>query len=156
MLNEDYKEMLAILLEEEVRFIVVGAYALAAHGFPRATGDIDIWVRPDKNNSKKVYNALARFGAPINEIREDEFSQAGLIFQIGVIPRRIDIITKIDAIEFDEADLDKIVVDIDELRIPILSIDKLIKNKMATGREKDLLDAKLLKKRIKPSQKSKL
>jgi len=146
MLNEDYKEMLQGLLDQKVEFIVVGAYALAAHGFPRATGDIDIWVKPDKNNSKKVYKALARFGAPINEIREDEFSQPGLIFQIGVVPRRIDIITKIDAVEFKEADLDKIFVDIDDLKVPVLSVDKLIKNKMATGREKDLLDAKLLKK----------
>jgi len=145
-LNEDYKEMLQGLLDQKVEFIVVGAYALAAHGFPRATGDIDIWVKPDKNNSKKVYKALARFGAPINEIREDEFSQPGLIFQIGVVPRRIDIITKIDAVEFKEADLDKIFVDIDDLKVPVLSVDKLIKNKMATGREKDLLDAKLLKK----------
>lgn len=145
-MNEDYKEMLQGLLDQKVEFIVVGAYALAAHGFPRATGDIDIWVKPDKNNSKKVYKALARFGAPINEIREDEFSQPGLIFQIGVVPRRIDIITKIDAVEFKEADLDKIFVDIDDLKVPVLSVDKLIKNKMATGREKDLLDAKLLKK----------
>ena len=147
MLNEDYKEMLQNLLDQKVEFLVVGAYALAAHGYPRATGDMDIWIKPDEKNSKKVYKALARFGAPINEIREDEFSQPGLIFQIGVVPRRIDIITKIDAVEFDEADSDKIFVDIDDLKIPVLSIDKLIKNKMATGREKDLLDAKLLKKR---------
>ena len=147
MLNEDYKEMLQNLLDQKVEFLVVGAYALAVHGFPRATGDMDIWIKPNEKNSKKVYKALARFGAPINEIREDEFSQPGLIFQIGVVPRRIDIITKIDAVEFGEADSDKIFVDIDDLKIPVLSIDKLIKNKMATGREKDLLDAKLLKKR---------
>ena len=151
-MNEDYKEMLQGLLDQKVEFIVVGAYALAVHGFPRATGDIDIWVKPDKNNSKKVYKALARFGAPISEIREDEFSQPGLIFQIGVVPRRIDIITKIDAVEFKEADSDKIFVDIDDLKVPVLSVDKLIKNKMATGREKDLLDAKLLKK-IAPASK---
>lgn len=147
MLNEDYKEMLESLLGEKVKFILVGAYALAAHGFPRATGDMDIWVKPHDENSKKVYKALAKFGAPISEIREDEFSQPGLIFQIGVVPRRIDIITKISGVEFDEADADKIVVNIEELKIPVLSIDLLIKNKMATGREKDLLDAKLLKKR---------
>lgn len=147
-MNEDYKEMLQSLLDQKVEFIIVGAYALAAHGFPRATGDMDVWIKPNEKNSKKVYKVLARFGAPINEIREDEFSQPGLIFQIGVVPRRIDIITKIDAVEFDEADSDKIFVDIDDLKIPVLSIDKLIKNKMATGREKDLLDAKLLKKRM--------
>ena len=116
MLNEDYKEMLESLLNGGVEFILVGAYALAAHGFPRATGDMDIWVKPDEENSKKLYKALARFGAPISKIREDEFSQPGLIFQIGVAPRRIDIITKIAAVEFDEADADKIVVDIEDLK----------------------------------------
>ena len=149
MLNEDYKEMLESLLNGGVEFILVGAYALAAHGFPRATGDMDIWVKPDEENSKKLYKALARFGAPISKIREDEFSQPGLIFQIGVAPRRIDIITKIAAVEFDEADADKIVVDIEDLEIPVLSVKLLIKNKMATGREKDILDAKLLMKRSK-------
>jgi hypothetical protein len=104
-------------------------------------------VKPDANNSKKVYSALTKFGAPMGEISEDEFSQPGLIFQIGVVPRRIDIITKISGVEFEEADTDKIVVSIENLKIPVLSIDMLIKNKMATGREKDLLDAKLLKKR---------
>jgi hypothetical protein len=146
-MNEDYKEMLESLLGEKVRFILVGAYALAAHGYPRATGDMDIWVKPNDENSKKIYKALAKFGAPISEIREDEFSQPGIIFQIGVVPRRIDIITKISGVEFDEADADKIVVNIENLKIPVLSIELLIKNKMATGREKDLLDAKLLKKR---------
>ena len=147
MLNEDYKEMLENLLNEGVAFILVGAYALATHGFPRATGDMDIWVKPDEENSQKTYRALAKFGAPVNEISEDEFSQPGLIFQIGVVPRRIDIITKISGVEFDEADADKIVVNLEELKIPVLSIDLLIRNKLATGREKDLLDAKLLKKR---------
>jgi hypothetical protein len=136
--------MLENLLEEKVKFILVGAYALAAHGFPRATGDMDIWVKPDENNSKKVYNALAKFGAPMSDISEDEFSQPGLIFQIGVVPRRIDIITKIAGVEFDEADTKKIVINIENLTIPVLSIDLLIKNKLATGREKDMVDAKLL------------
>ena len=148
MLNKDYKEMLENLLDEKVEFIIVGAYALAAHGYPRATGDIDIWVKPEKKNSKRIYKALAKFGAPINQIREDEFSQAGIIFQIGVAPRRIDIITDIDGVRFDEADEDKIIVEAENLRIPVLSIDMLIKNKMATGREKDLLDVKLLKKML--------
>ena len=147
MLNEDYKEMLENLLNEGVDFILVGAYALAAHGFPRATGDLDIWVNPDKNNSKKIYKALANFGAPISEISENEFSQPGLIFQIGVIPRRIDIITKIDAVDFSEAYAEKIVVEIEDLKVPVISKNLLIKNKMATGREKDILDAKLLMKR---------
>lgn len=144
MLNEDYKEMLQLLLEEQVDFMIVGAYALGTHGYPRATGDIDIWVKPNKINSKKLYKALARFGAPLDQIQIDEFSNEGIIFQIGVIPRRIDIITKIDGVTYEEADEDKIIVEIEGLKIPVISLEKFIRNKMATGREKDELDIKTL------------
>jgi hypothetical protein len=147
MLNEDYKEMLQLLLEEQVDFIIVGAYALGTHGYPRATGDIDIWVKPNNINSKKLYKALARFGAPLDQIKMDEFSVEGVNFQIGVIPRRIDIITKIDGVTYEEADEDKIIVEIEGLKIPVISLDKFIKNKLATGREKDELDIKILRKK---------
>lgn len=147
MLNEDYKEMLQLLSEEQVDFIIVGAYALGAHGYPRATGDIDIWVKPNNTNSRKLYKALARFGAPLEQIEIDDFSMEGIIFQIGVIPRRIDIITKIDGVTYQEADEDKITVEVEGLMLPVISLDKLIKNKMATGREKDELDIKTIKKR---------
>ena len=146
MLNEDYKEMLQLLLEEHVDFMIVGAYALGTHGYPRATGDIDIWVKPNNINSKKIYKALARFGAPLGQIQIDEFSTEGIIFQIGVIPRRIDIITKIDGVTYEEADEDKIIVEIEGLKIPVISLEKFIRNKMATGREKDELDIKTLTK----------
>lgn len=144
MLNKDYKEMLQLLLEEQVDFILVGAYALGAHGYPRATGDIDIWVKADEANSKKIYQTLARFGVPLDQLNENDFAVEGIIFQIGVAPRRIDIITQIDGVTYDEADEDKIVVEVEELKLTVLSLDKLIKNKMSTGREKDELDAKYL------------
>ena len=147
MLNEDYKEMLQLLLEEQVDFMIVGAYALGTHGYPRATGDIDIWVKPNNINSKKLYKALARFGAPLDQIQIDEFSTEGIIFQIGVIPRRIDISTKIDGVTYEEADEDKIIVEIEGLKIPVISLEKFIRNKMATGREKDELDIKTLTKK---------
>jgi len=134
------------LLEEQVDFIIVGAYALGTHGYPRATGDIDIWVKPNDINSKKLYKALARFGAPLGQIKIDDFSTEGIIFQIGVIPRRIDIITKIDGVTYEEADEDKIIVEVEGLKIPVISLDKFIRNKMATGREKDELDIKTLRK----------
>jgi hypothetical protein len=138
--------MLQILLEEQVDFIIVGAYALGAHGYPRATGDIDIWVKPNEANSRKLYKALMRFGAPLEQIKTDDFSIEGIIFQIGVIPRRIDIITKIDGVTYEEADVDKITIDIESLKIPVISLDNLIKNKSATGRKKDELDVKALRK----------
>jgi hypothetical protein len=144
MLNEDYREMLQLLLEEQVDFMIVGAYALGTHGYPRATGDIDIWVKPDLTNSKKLYKTLALFGAPLGGIKVDEFSTEGIIFQIGVIPRRIDIITQIDGVTYEEADKDKITVEIEGLHVPVISQAKLIKNKLATGREKDALDIKTI------------
>jgi hypothetical protein len=147
MLNKDYKEMLQFLLEENVDFILVGAYALGAHGYPRATGDIDIWVRPDKKNSELVYKALKKFGAPLEQISPNDFVHEGIIFQIGVAPRRIDIITQITGVTYDEADEDKVIVEVENLKLPILSLDKLIKNKKATGRKKDKLDAEYLIKR---------
>ena len=147
MLNEDYKEMLQLLLEEQVDFMIIGAYALGVHGYPRATGDIDIWVKPNDINSGKLYKALARFGAPLDQIKIDDFSKEGIIFQIGVIPRRIDIITKIDGVTYEEADEDRIIVKVEDLKIPVISLDKLIKNKMSTGREKDELDIKTLRKK---------
>jgi len=141
MLNQDYKEMLSILLENKVDFLLVGAYAMAAHGFPRATADLDIFIRPDVENSKKVYNALVDFGAPMDSVTIQDFEKPGTIFQIGVIPRRIDVINEIDGVSYEEADKDKVIVNIEGLKVPIISKSKLIINKRAAGREKDRLDA---------------
>lgn len=149
MLNKDYKEMLQLLLENQIDFLVVGAYAMAAHGYPRATGDIDIWVKPDKENSKKIFRVLQIFGAPMEQMNEHDFEKQDTILQIGVAPRRIDIITGIDGVQFDLAVKDKITVEVDELKLPIISLDNLVKNKLSTGREKDQLDANLLLKRKK-------
>ena len=144
MLNEDYKELLRIFSENKVKYLVVGAYAMAAAGYPRATGDLDLWVEADANNSRNVYTALALFGAPTSGIMETTFAQEGLVFQIGVAPRRIDILTKIDGIAFTEAFGNKEVIEIEGLSIPFLSVNDLIKNKLATGRSKDQLGAEYL------------
>ncbi len=94
MLNEDYKDMLHALSVEKAKFILVGAYALAAHGYPRATMDIDIWVKPSPKNADAVLRALRRFGAPLHNLTREDLQKDGTIFQIGVAPRRIDIITE--------------------------------------------------------------
>lgn len=147
MLNRDYKEMLQILKEHDVDFILVGAYALAAQGYPRSTLDIDIWVAPNEANSRDVYHALAQFGAPLNDINETIFEKKGIIFQIGVAPCRIDIITEISGeIEFEDAIKRSNHVEIEGLYLNVLSIDDLIKNKESTGRPKDIEDAKYLRK----------
>ncbi len=145
MLNQDYKEMLSILLKNDVKFLTVGAYALGSHGFPRATGDIDIWVKADKENSEKIYRSLIEFGAPKDHFQKDTFANEGNILQLGVRPRRIDISTYIDGVSFDEAWTDRLIVELGNLQIPIISKDNLIKNKLATGRAKDIEDVKNLK-----------
>jgi len=101
MLNEDYKDMLRALSDERVKFILVGAYALAAHGYPRATMDIDIWVMPSPENADAVLQALRRFGAPLHNLTREDLLKDGTIFQIGVAPRRIDIITAASGLRFE-------------------------------------------------------
>ncbi len=149
MLNQDYKEMLQILQKHNVDHILVGAYALAAQGYPRNTLDIDIWVDPTSENSSKVYKALAQFGAPLHDINVNTFKDKGIVFQIGVAPRRIDIITEISGdIKFEEAKIRSTLVDIEGISLSILSIEDLIKNKISTGRPKDIVDVKNLKKHL--------
>jgi len=145
MLNKDYKEMLQILLNNKVRFLVVGAYAMGVYGYPRATGDIDIWVEASSENSEEIHQSLSEFGAPLSEVTKTTFCEEGIVFQIGVAPRRIDIITKIDGVDFNKAYSDKQKIEIEGIKIPFLSKEDLIKNKESTGREKDQLDAKYLR-----------
>ena len=145
MLNNDYKEMLQILLEEEVDFIVVGAYALAAHGVPRATGDIDIWIKTDTRNAERLIRALKKFGAPVGDITASDFTEPDIVFQIGVAPRRIDFLTSIDGVNFADADKDKLTIKINDIDVPVISLENLIKNKKAASRPKDLLDIESLK-----------
>ncbi len=144
MLNEDYREMLQALVDEKARFLLVGAYALAAHGYPRATMDIDIWVMPSSANADAVLRALRRFGAPLHNLTKADLEKNGTVFQIGVAPRRIDIITAASGLQFDEAFSHSTAVDIEGLDIHIPSVADLIINKRASGRTKDLADAEAL------------
>jgi len=147
MLNEDYKEILCVLSKNKARYLVIGAYAMGAYGYVRATGDFDIWVEPSPENSKKIYKALKEFGAPLHQVTPDTFAVEGVVFQIGVAPRRIDIVTGIDGVFFKKAYTSREEFKIEGIKIPFLSKSDLIKNKKATGREKDKLDAKVLRRR---------
>jgi len=146
MLNPDFRDMLSCLSDEGVEFIVVGAYALAAHGFPRATGDIDIWVRNSSENAPRVLRALARFGAPMFDLSEEDFKATDRVVQLGVEPCRIDLLTGISGVEFDEAWENKSAVTLDGMHINILSRADLLKNKLAAGRDKDRGDVAWLEK----------
>jgi hypothetical protein len=103
MMNPDFRDLLAEFNASGVEFLIVGAHALAAHGHIRATKDIDLWVRPDPANASRVMSALRRFGAPLQDLSEADLARPGLIFQIGIPPIRIDIVTHIDGVDFAEA-----------------------------------------------------
>ena len=128
MLNEDYRDMLHALSDEKVKFILVDAYALAAHGYPRATMDIDIWVMPSPENADAVLRALRRFGAPLQNLTKEDLQKDGTIFQIGVAPRRIDIITAATGLQFEETYRNSISVNIEAVEVHIPSINDLIRN----------------------------
>ena len=148
MLNENFKDILNMLSEAEADYLVVGAYAMAAHGCPRATGDIDIWVRPTEANSARVWAALQAFRAPLSKVTQADFHTPDVVYQIGVAPQRIDILTTISGVDFDEAWPDRFVVVVDGLSVPVIGLSQLYSNKLASARDKDLLDAKLIRDRI--------
>jgi len=147
MLNPDYSDMLSVLSAANVDFLVVGAFALAAHGNPRATGDIDIYVRPSEDNAQRLLEALKMFGAPMGGISVGDFLSKDLVLQIGVEPRRIDLLTGLEGIEnFDEAWSDRMVIKMQELQFPVLGRATLIRNKRALGRPQDVADVAWLEK----------
>jgi predicted nucleotidyltransferase len=144
MLNKDYKEMLQCLSEENVKFLLVGAYAVAAYGHPRATKDIDIFVQAEPANASSLMRALARFGAPLSEVSEADFSTEGVVFQIGNNPRRIDILTRISGVDFQQAYARRRMISLEDLNVPVIAVEDLIANKRATGRTQDLADIERL------------
>src|SRR3954470_17115580 len=146
MLNPDFKEMLSCLKDEEVEFLVVGAYALAAHGFPRATGDLDIWISNSSENAARVMRALTKFGAPVSDLALDDFTASDMIVQLGVEPCRIDLLTGIDGVSFEEAWQNRVGITNEKMDIDVLSKEDLLRNKLAAGRDKDQGDISWLKK----------
>jgi hypothetical protein len=146
-LNEDFLDLLTAFVEEGVEFLLVGAFALAANGAPRFTGDLDVWVRPDPVNAERVLRGLRRFGAPVDVhgLGVEDLGRAGSIYQMGLPPRRIDVLTQIDGVTFDDAWRGRIVVRIGDVTMPFLGLRELVRNKRAAGRPKDLLDIELLR-----------
>ena len=143
-MNQDFRDLLAEFNAYGVEYIVVGGHALAAHGFVRATKDFDVWVRPSADNAPRVLAALASFGAPLHDLSEADLASPGTVFQIGVPPIRIDVITAIDGVAFDEAWPGRLSAPFADQVAPVLSREDLIRNKRAAGRPRDLLDAKWL------------
>jgi hypothetical protein len=143
-MNRDFVEMLSALSEAGVKFLIVGAHALAAHGAPRATGDLDIWVQATAENAARVLTALRQFGAPLLDLSEADLCAEDTVFQIGLPPSRIDILTGISGVGFDDAWERRMDIAIGTLTVGTIGRLDFIANKKASGRPKDLLDLELL------------
>lgn len=143
-LDKDFNEFVELFLEHNVRFLIVGGYALAAHGLPRATGDLDAWVWVNPKNAQNIMRALNAFGFQNLSLTESDFSKEDAIVQLGYPPFRIDILTSIDGVAFDQAWEKKVVVELNGMKVPFIGREDLIANKKAAGRPQDLADVSRL------------
>ena len=139
-MNPDFVDLLRAFAAAEVRFLIVGAYALAHHGRPRATGDLDVWIEPTAANADRTIHALAAFGAPLTDVSAADFATPGIVFQIGVPPGRIDVLTDLTGVTFADAWQDRERGRFGELEVDFIGRDAFIRNKRATGRMRDLGD----------------
>ena len=144
MLPKDLKDLLLAFNEQHVRYLIVGGYAFGVHSEPRATKDLDIFISPDTKNSAAVFRALAQYGAPLQGLGPQDFSD-GSTFQIGQPPARIDLLQQIDGVTFDEAWSHRVEGMVEDIPAAVISRDDLIRNKLASGRDQDLLDVKKLR-----------
>jgi hypothetical protein len=148
--NRDFVEMIQALNNAGVDYLVVGAHAMAVHGVPRATGDFDIWVRPSLDNAHCIIEALEAFGAPVaaHGITVEDLAKPDTVYQIGLPPRRIDLMTGISGVQFADAWPARITVELEGAQIPCIGLSDLVKNKRASGRKKDLVDLEILERQL--------
>jgi hypothetical protein len=147
-LNPDFRDLLRLLGDAGAEFVVVGAYALSFHGAPRASGDIDVFIRPSADNAERVWRALLAFGAPVSAagLAQTDFEKPDLVYQIGLPPRRIDVLTSISGVSFEEAWASRVAATVEGRVIHFIGREMFLRNKLAAGRPKDLADAARLKK----------
>jgi hypothetical protein len=143
-MNQDFLDLLRAFIDREVRFLIVGAYALGVHGRPRATGDLDVWVDPTPDNAARIMEALEAYGAPLQQVAADDFSRPGIVFQMGLPPLRIDVLTELSGLTFAEAWPGRISAAFGPLTVDVIGREAFIKNKKATGRARDLADVEAL------------
>ena len=143
-MNQDFLDLLRAFIDRDVRFLIVGAYALGVHGRPRATGDLDVWVDPTPDNAGRIIEALEAFGAPLEEVKANDFSRPGIVFQMGLPPLRIDVLTELSGLTFAEAWSGRISASFGPLTVDVIGREAFIKNKRATGRARDLADIEAL------------
>jgi len=146
--SPDFKELLNLFNGYNVRYLIVGGYAVMKYTEPRFTKDLDIWIATDEENAKNVYSALKEFGAPLTNLTYHDFMSEDYFYQMGRAPFRLDIVMSITGVSFEPAWKNKIVVQLQDMKIPFISKEDLIKNKEALGRPQDMIDVKNLKKSI--------
>ena len=139
-LPQDFKELLQLLNSKKIEYLVIGGYAVALYGYPRATGDMDIWLAVSKDNAKKTVGALKEFGFAMPELKEELFLKKGRNIRMGNPPLRIEFLTSIDGVEFTKCYTNREIVKIDDIKINFISLRDLRRNKKASGRHKDLAD----------------
>ncbi len=144
-MNPDFVDLLRALSAAEARYLIVGAYALGFYARPRTTGDLDIWVDPTSENAARVHAALTSFGAPSHELSRTDLMRPEVVYQIGVEPRRIDILTSLTGLTFKEAWEGRVAGRLGGVECPVIGREALIRNKRALGRPRDLADLELLK-----------
>ncbi len=145
-MNRDARDLLRAFIDHEVRFLLVGAHAVGFYAEPRATGDLDLFTDPTPENAVRAFAALEAFGAPLHDLSTEDLATPGIVFQMGFPPYRIDVLTEISGVSFEEAWKDRRFATLGELQLPVIGHQALIENKRATGRPKDLLDLDLLEK----------
>jgi hypothetical protein len=145
-LPDDFRDLLLALADADAEFVVMGGHAVAFHGHPRATRDLDVLVRATPANARRVYRALATFGAPLDafDVGEGDFASYDGVLQIGIPPRRIDILNRADGISFDDAIESGDGFELEGRRVPVIGLHALLRNKRAASREQDLADVKAL------------
>lgn len=143
-LNQDYRELLSILNEYKVKYLIIGAYAAIYYTDPRYTKDMDIWVKSEIKNIRGLYKALAKFGAPLEKIAEEDFMNKGIIYQMGIEPVRIDILTNLFGIDFEKAWKARAKTKYGNIKTNIIGLDNLIKSKKKAGRAQDKIDIEKL------------
>lgn len=142
--NSDFSDLLRIFNDHNVKYLVIGGYAFIQYAEPRYTKDLDLWVSTDPVNAEAVYHALREFGAPLLGLTEADFVEEGSFYQMGVPPVRVDVLMGIPGVDFASAWDNRAIIDFDDLPVPFISKDDLIKAKRAAGRPRDLQDAELL------------
>jgi hypothetical protein len=142
--NSDFSDLLRLFNANQVKYLVIGGYALIQYAEPRYTKDLDLWISADAMNAQAIYHALREFGAPLADLTAADFAQEGYFYQMGVPPVRVDILMGIPGVNFDEAWPRRTEVDFDGLLVPFIAREDLIAAKRAAGRPQDLLDAEQL------------